>query len=158
MSMSRNLLGSAAVGLILAGCSAVPGSGPRTTDIVHTTESSVYTLVDLNAASDRMITDFVNNHSAEPPVRLPPGRTAGLIGAGDLLHIAIWEANPNGTSLTAEKGGIETTTRVGADGTIGVPYVGRLHAGGHTPAQIEQAVSAKLASEAPGAQVAPCDR
>jgi polysaccharide biosynthesis/export protein len=154
MSMSRNLLGSAAVGLILAGCSAVPGSGPRTADIVQTSTPTAYTLVDLNAASARMITDFVNDHSSEPPVRLPPGRTAGLIGAGDLLHIAIWEANPNGTSLTADKGGIETTTRVGVDGTIGVPYVGRIHAGGRTPAQIEQAVSAKLASEAPGAQVA----
>jgi polysaccharide export outer membrane protein len=154
MSMSYNLLGSAAVGLVLAACSTVPGTGPRTSDIVQTTTSSVYTLVDLNAASDRVITDFVNAHSAEPPIILPPGRTNGLIGAGDLLHIAVWEANPNGTSLTADKGGIETTTRVGVDGTIGVPYVGRMHAAGHTPAQIEQAVGAKLASEAPGAQVA----
>jgi polysaccharide export outer membrane protein len=76
-----------------------------------------------------------------------------LIGPGDLLRVAIWEPNPNGTSLTADKSGIETTTRVGVDGSIGVPYVGRLHAAGHTPAQIEQDIGSRLEHEAPGAQV-----
>jgi polysaccharide export outer membrane protein len=152
MTMSRNLLGTAAIGVALAACSAVPGTGPRTKDIEKV--SSAYTLVDLTPASARTISDFVAAHSVERPIDLPAGRPAGLIGAGDLLRIAIWEANPNGTSLTTDKSGIETTTRVGIDGTIGVPYVGRLHAAGRTPAQIEQDVSARLAHEAPGAQVA----
>jgi polysaccharide export outer membrane protein len=152
MSLSRNLLGTAALGLALAACSTVPGSGPRTSDIEKA--SPAYTLVDLNSDSARAIADFVAAHNVRHPIDLPPGRTLGLIGPGDLLRIAIWEANPNGTSLTTDKSGIETTTRVGIDGTIGVPYVGRLHAAGHTPAQIEQDVSGRLAHEAPGAQVA----
>ena len=152
MNLSRNLLGAAVIGLALAACSAVPGSGPRTSDIER--ETPAYTLVDLNPDVARTISDFVAAHSAQGPINLPPGRTLGLIGAGDLLRIAIWEPNPNGTSLSADKGGLETTTRVGIDGTIGVPYVGRLHAAGRTPAQIERDVSGRLAHESPGAQVA----
>ena len=34
-----------------------------------------------------------------------------------------------------------------------MPYVGRMHAAGHTPAQIEQDIGARLDHEAPGAQV-----
>jgi polysaccharide export outer membrane protein len=152
MSLSRNLLGTAAIGLVLAACSTVPGSGPRTSDIERASPN--YTLVDLNSVSSRMVSDFVARQTVGHPIDLPPGRVNGLIGAGDLLHIAIWEPNPNGTSLTTDKSGIETTTRVAIDGTIGVPYVGRLRAAGHTPAQIEQDVSSRLSSEVPDAQVA----
>jgi polysaccharide biosynthesis/export protein len=152
MSLSGNLVATAAIGLVLSACSTVPGSGPRTSDVERATPN--YTLIDLSEDGARTIADFVARHSAEAPVHLPPGRAPGLIGAGDLLRIAIWESNPNGTSLTTEKSGIETTTRVGIDGTIGVPYVGRLRAAGRTPAQIEQDVGGRLAHEAPGAQVA----
>jgi polysaccharide export outer membrane protein len=152
MSLSRNVLAATVAAWVLAACSTVPGSGPRTSEIERPTPD--YTLVDLSEVAARTITDFVAAHSVEATIYLPPGRAPGLIGAGDLLRIAIWESNPNGTSLTTDKSGIETTTRVGTDGTIGVPYVGRLHAAGHTPAQIEQDVSGRLAHEAPGAQVA----
>ncbi|HEX3991348.1 MAG TPA: polysaccharide biosynthesis/export family protein [Acetobacteraceae bacterium] len=152
MTLSRKLLGTAALGLALAACSTVPGSGPRTGDIERASPN--YTLVDLNPVAARTVSSFVAGQHVERPIDLPPGRVNGLIGAGDLLRIAIWEPNPDGTSLTTEKSGIETTTRVAVDGTIGVPYVGRLRAGGHTPAQVEQAVSARLASEVPDAQVA----
>ena len=47
MSLSRNLLGTASIGLVMAACSSVPGSGPRTSDIERATPD--YTLVDLNA-------------------------------------------------------------------------------------------------------------
>jgi polysaccharide export outer membrane protein len=151
MSRSRTLSGVTAISLALAACSAVPGSGPRTADIERDTQA--YTLVDLNPDTAVKVNAFVTNQRAEAPVDLPPGRAIGLIGAGDLLRIAIWEPNPNGTSLSADKSGIEATTRVGTDGTIGVPYVGRLLAAGRTPARIEQEISARLATEAPGAQV-----
>jgi polysaccharide export outer membrane protein len=144
-------MSAAAISLGVAACSTVPGSGPRTADIERGTQG--YALIDLNPGSAHTVNAFVVNQRAESPVSLPPGRAVGLIGAGDLLRIAIWEPNPNGTSLSADKSGIETTTRVGTDGTIGVPYVGRLRAAGHTPAQIEGEISSRLAHEAPGAQV-----
>jgi polysaccharide biosynthesis/export protein len=135
-------------GLALAACSALPGSGPRTVDIEHGDGS--YTLIDLNAVNVRSVAAV----ATAPKPELPPGRVNGLIGAGDLLKIALWEPNPAGTSLTADKAGIDIAARVGIDGTIGVPYVGRVHAAGRTPAQMERDIQGRLASVSPGAQVA----
>jgi polysaccharide export outer membrane protein len=148
----RGLLGTIALGLAVTACSAVPDSGPRTGDIEK--GAGPYALVDLNPAAARAVSAFVADQRVEAPASLPPGRSPGLIGPGDLLRVAIWEPNPNGTSLSADKSGLETTTRVGIDGTIGVPYVGRLRAGGHTPAQLERDIGGRLAATSPGAQVA----
>lgn len=147
----RRRLGPAsllAAGLALSACSAVPGNGPRTADIERGDGS--YTLIDLNAVNVRSVAVA----ATEPKAVLPPGGANGMIGAGDLLKIALWEPNPAGTSLTADKAGFDITTRVGIDGTIGVPYVGRVHAAGRTPAQMERAIEGRLASVSPGAQVA----
>jgi polysaccharide export outer membrane protein len=152
MTRLHALLSTAAISLAVTACSTVPGSGPRTGDIERGTQA--YALVDLNPDAARAVSAYVVNQRSQGPISLPPGRAVGLIGAGDLLRVAIWEPNPNGTSLTADKSGIETTTRVGTDGTIGVPYVGRLLAAGRTPAQVERSVSSRLEHEAPGAQVA----
>ena len=143
---------TAVLGLALSACSAIPGSGPRTGEIERATPA--YALIDLDTRSAGIVSGFVAAERSEPVVRLPPGRTPGLIGAGDLLKIAIWEPNPNGTSMTTDKSGIETTTRVGIDGTISVPYVGRLRATGRTPGQTEQDIAGRLAHQVPGAQVA----
>jgi polysaccharide export outer membrane protein len=148
----HNLMSTAAISLAVAACSTVPGSGPRTADIERTGQA--FTLINLTPEAARTVNAFVVDQRFEGPVSLPPARAAGLIGAGDLLQVAIWEPNPNGTSLTADKSAIQTNTRVGTDGSIGVPYVGRLRAAGHTPAQIEEEITSRLAHEAPGAQAA----
>jgi polysaccharide export outer membrane protein len=150
--MTRGLLCSAALGLLLTACSTVPGGGPRTADIERATPS--YALIDLTPDTAGLVSSFVAAQRAEPRIGLPAGRTLGLIGAGDLLKIAMWEPNPNGTSLTTDKSAIETTTRVGIDGTISVPYVGRLRAAGRSAAQTEQDIAGRLAHQVPGAQVA----
>jgi polysaccharide export outer membrane protein len=144
----RNIL--LTLSLAVGACSAIPNDGPRATDIERPNPS--YALIDLNPRMASIVTNFVAAQRTEPPIHLPAGQPLGLIGPGDLLKIAIWEPNPNGTSLTSDKTGIETTGRVGIDGTIGVPYVGRLHAAGRTPGQLERDVTGRLAHEAPGAQ------
>lgn len=136
---------------LLAACSAVPGSGPRTGDIER---PGPYVLVELDRGKAATVGAYVKAHAQEPPVSLPPGRPMGLVGPGDLLQVTIWEPNPNGTSLTADKANLQAASRVGTDGTIGVPYVGRVSAAGQTPARIEAAINARLSREAPGAQVA----
>lgn len=141
-----------AAGVALAACSTIPGSGPRTADVEHGDGS--YALIDLNTANVRSFTVAGAAEIAAPPQQLPPGRVNGLIGAGDMLKVALWQPDPAGTSLTADKAGIETAERVGLDGTISVPYVGRLLATGRTPAQMERNIQARLAQISPGAQVA----
>jgi polysaccharide export outer membrane protein len=151
----RNLLCSAAVGLALAACASVPGSGPRTADIENgATTSGPYVLIDVDQNAAQRVSAYAVAQRAEAPIVLPTSRGPGLVGAGDLLRVAIWEPNQNGTSLTADKSGLETIARVEIDGTIGVPYVGRVPVAGHTPAQIEADLRARLASQSPAAQVA----
>lgn len=138
------------ISLLLAGCSTVPGDGPRTADMER--RSTSYALIDLNPDTASIVSNFVAVARKEAAMALPPGRTPGLLGAGDLLKIAIWEPSPTGLSLTSDKTGIETTTRISNDGTLGLPYVGRLRAAGHTPAQIERDIVSRLANQSPGAQ------
>ena len=156
----RAAIGAMALCAMLPACSSIPASGPRTGDIERgvthsgTHLASPYVLVDLTQDKALAVSAFVASQLAQGPVSLPPAHPAGLIGAGDLVKVAIWEPNPAGTSLTNDKSGLETTARVGNDGTISVPYAGRLTAAGRTPAQLERELAGRLTSQSPGAQVA----
>lgn len=135
--------------LALAGCGAIPGSGPRTSTI----EQGSYRLVDLTPATASAIGAAVAAQRVETAVKLPPGKPVGRMGPGDLLQVSIWEPNPAGTSLTTDKSGLTAPTRVAVDGTVSVPYVGRLGAAGETPAQLEHDIANRLSASSPGAQV-----
>lgn len=139
-----------AVLLALAGCGTIPGAGPRTSAI----EQGPYRLVDLTPESAAALGDAAAARRAEAPVVLPAAKPVGRMGPGDLLQVSIWEPNPAGTSLTADRSGLTTPTRVAADGSVSVPYVGRLRAAGETPAQLECDVAGRLSPASPGAQVA----
>ncbi len=156
----RSAISASALTLVLSACSTIPASGPRTGDIERgvtragTQAASPYVLVDLTEDKALTVSTFVANQLAQGPVLLPPAHQPGLIGPGDVIKVAIWEPNPEGTSLTNEKSGLDTTTRVGTDGSISVPYAGRLSAAGRTPAQVERELAGRLAGQSPGAQVA----
>ena len=153
MQSSHSLIASACLAAFLAGCASVPGSGPRTVDIERG-GNGPYTLVDLNANAARTITRHVSEERKQPPIALPPGRPLGFVGPGDMLQVTIWEPNPNGTTLTSDRANVQANMRVGPDGSIGVPYVGRLTAAGRTPAQIEALILGRLSTQIQGAQVA----
>jgi polysaccharide biosynthesis/export protein len=152
-SFRRLAFGGVTLNLLLAACSAIPGSGPYTGDIERSANQP-YVLVDLNRDTAGAVSAFVARSQMEAQIALPPGRPLGRVGPGDLLQIAIWEPSPTGTSLAADRSGIAISTRVGVDGTIGVPYVGRVPVADRTPAQIERDLVARLAHTSPGAQVA----
>jgi polysaccharide export outer membrane protein len=145
------LLASAAAGA-LAACSSVPASGPRTGDIESAAQQ--FTLIDLTQNIATQVAGDTVQHRADGPVNLPPKHAAGLVGAGDVLKIVVWQPNPAAGTMAADKPDLETTTRVGTDGSISVPYAGRLAVASRTPAAIEQALASKLGDQMPGAQVA----
>ncbi|HQT77115.1 MAG: hypothetical protein B7Z80_05110 [Rhodospirillales bacterium 20-64-7] len=149
--LTGSLAGSL-VSLTLAGCSTLPDAGPSAGAIERA--AGRFALIDLTPDLAARVDNFVTRQRAEGPVELPPRRQAGLVGPGDLLKIVIWQPNPAGVSVAADRPGLETNTRVGIDGTVSIPYAGRLKAAGHTPAAIEQAASVRLAAQMPNAQVA----
>ncbi|WP_313330413.1 polysaccharide biosynthesis/export family protein [Sphingobium yanoikuyae] len=100
------------------------------------------------------------------------GQSDAVVGAvhpGDTLEVSIWEAPPaalfstNASSAAYMAEGIQnlTTSRstqlpemlVSPDGTISVPFAGTFTVDGHTPAQIEKEITARLRGKAHMPQV-----
>ncbi|HEX2942273.1 MAG TPA: polysaccharide biosynthesis/export family protein [Rhodopila sp.] len=145
-------LAGSVLSVALAGCGSLPDAGPSAGAIERS--AGRFALIDLTPDIATKVDDFVTGQRAEGPVKLPARRQPGLVGPGDLLKIVIWQPNPAGVAVAGDKPGLETDTRVGIDGTVGVPYAGRVRVAGRTPAAIEQAISAMLAAQMPNAQVA----
>jgi polysaccharide export outer membrane protein len=150
--------------IMLAGCSVLPASGPSATDISdheNSTEASGgYILIDIDervttifAAQPRDSLRFFGDYHPAPELR---------IGVDDAVSITIWEAAAGGLFSAAPgdrtfNAGSRTATLppqiVARDGTVGVPYAGRLTAKGLTPAQLETEIVKRLQGKAIEPQV-----
>lgn len=84
----------------------------------------------------------------------PPGEQR--IGIGDAVQITLWEAGPDGlfSSPVVDRSspGSRTATIpeqvVARDGSITVPFAGRVHVIGRTPPEIERVIVERLADKA----------
>jgi len=157
--------------LILAGCAALPVSGPTGHEIVKGSADPKtnfpFRLVEIN--------DFSALPAALPALRepleeAPPAPPTDLIGPGDILDISVYEA---GVALFTAGGGRNATAaapstgfdgaaqvtrlplmRVDDDGYIRVPYAGRLRAAGETSAQLQSEIRKALLGKSQDPQVA----
>lgn len=146
-------------GMAAAGCSNLPASGPSTADIVNVpSENSqvVFELVDLapaalaalnSRASDSFSSSFGDRR----------GAAESRIGVGDFVAVTIWEAGAGGlfsAPLTTDRftPGSRTATipeqAVARDGTISVPYAGRVRVSGKTAAEVQATIEERLAGKA----------
>lgn len=155
--------------LLLASCASLGSSGPSGKSIksVQGDSTSGIMLVDLN---DQVARQILQNRQARSFAD-----TFGvaqihqqLIGPGDVLDIAIWEAPPAalfGTlSVSSELPGTisgPTTARsadipeqmVDSSGQITVPFVGAVKAVGRSPDQVAREITARLRGKAHDPQV-----
>lgn len=148
----------------LAGCSNLPASGPSTADVVATQAENTgfsYELIDLTPASlavlnSRRIDSFSGSFGDRG------GAVETRIGIGDFVAVTIWEAGAGGlfsAPLTTDRfsPGSRTATipeqAVAHDGTISVPYAGRVGVAGKTAAQIQTAIEERLVGKAIQPQV-----
>lgn len=154
----RRLLAMAGL-LAVAGCAKLPGAGPSTGaiedggDTRAGTVATPYVLIDVDGTTVSRLADATQAAAVPDIDRLPGGQAFGRIGPGDMLKVTLWEPNPNGTTLL-DHPGLDIAARVGPDGSISLPYVGRLRATGRTPAGLEADVRGRLASESHGMQAA----
>ena len=150
---------AAAIVSTLVGCSVLPQAGPTTSDIVNDDggdgQLGGYVLIDVDervasirAAQPRDTLKVFGNRQPAPDVR---------IGVGDAVSVTIWEAASGGLfSAAATAAGISAGSRtatlpdqtVPRDGTIQVPYAGRLQVAGLRPAEVETLVVQKLQGKA----------
>ncbi len=155
--------------LLLAGlagaCTSLGAAGPSSGQI-RKADGAAYTgaqvaLIDLDPVSYKRVAAFEQSRGLAQ--QLGEG-SAGevLIGPGDVLDIAMWEAPP---AVLFGGGGVIPGLDMGAqnrtvvqqvvDGTgiINVPFAGQIEAGGRTPAAIERAIVARLTGRANDPQV-----
>ncbi|WP_454658316.1 polysaccharide biosynthesis/export family protein [Bosea beijingensis] len=145
--------------MALTGCSNLPASGPSAADIIAQPADGAtfgFELVDLTPASLAAIngrgSDSFNGSFGDRS-----GATETRIGVGDFVAVTIWEAGAGGlfsAPLTTDRftPGSRTATipeqGVARDGTISVPYAGRINVAGKTTAQVEATIQERLAGKA----------
>lgn len=153
--------------LLLGGCASLPSAGPLADEVddnaglQESFDAKGYVLVDV---TPRVIAAL----TAEPVAPLFPAdfgtgaASAGaVLGVGDSITIAIWEAGAGGLFTTAPVEGFQPGARnvimpaqvVAPDGTVSVPYAGRIHVAGLQLHQVEDAIQARLAGKAIEPQV-----
>lgn len=149
--------------LIAGGCATLPSSGPTGSEVVSASRESVKlpaTLIELDADT------IAAANNAATPSALASLAAAGAIdriGPGDVLQISVFEI---GTSLfsssaavvsSAEQPAAAGTTlppiTVASDGSIAVPYAGRIIAEGQTTQSLAQLILGRLRGLSEHAQV-----
>lgn len=157
------------VGVILAGCTALPSSGPSSRDIIENSAASVesdrravafdYVLLDISRSvldhvvavgPESFFKSFGSGRGPAPAIR---------VGVGDVVQVSIFEASAGGLFVPAEAGvrpGNFVTLppqTVDRAGTISVPFAGQVPASGRSLPEIQREIEGRLANRAIEPQV-----
>jgi polysaccharide biosynthesis/export protein len=145
---------------LLAGCSVVPSSGFLRSDVETKTSAAlsriqvidVDELVAQQLAAQRKIKLFSDTFASSNLGRMQ------TVGHGDVVEVSIWEAPPAslfGAGTLDARGmisGVRATTlpeqMVNSEGTINVPFAGKVPAAGQTLQAIEAEIIKRLTGKA----------
>ena len=154
----------ATLALAGAGCTSMPSSGPSASTIQGADERSGTSTIQVVEIDDRVARQLQAHRRHDTFAdTLGQAPAAPLkIGNGDALAIDIWEAPPAtlfGTGVAEPRG--PATSRpttlpdqvVDQDGALMVPFVGRIHAAGKLPGEVEAEIERGLKGKANQAQV-----
>lgn len=162
--VSRTVLATclaAALAAAAGGCTSLGTSGPSTGAVQRAGAASYadapIRVVELDdSAVERTAARAQARRFSE--VFGPSAPVGTIIGNGDALDIAVWEAPPSvlfgstapggDTALATARSAAIPQQMVGEDGAISVPFIGRLSVAGQTPAQVERAIVRRLAGRA----------
>lgn len=150
---STKVRGLAVVGTIaavVAGCTLLPATGPSTPEITAPGNGAAltdYVLVNLDQRavdilSQYRVTAFSQRFAAPRPA---PNQQ---VGVGDVLSITLFEAGQGGLFSSEYGARVTFAQKVDSDGSITVPYAGRVKAAGNSPQVVEQRIVAALEGRA----------
>jgi polysaccharide export outer membrane protein len=149
----------------LSACATLPEAGPSTSAVISggtqsTGQASAqgYQFVDLTGQNAAAFNrgDGDSSQAALAFSALAPAAPLGRIGAGDLLQVTLWEADPTGATLLMPPG-LNVSLRVDPTGLIELPYVGSLPVAGRTPLAVQRGIMATLQSQGHDIQAAVLD-
>ncbi|MEO0636001.1 MAG: polysaccharide biosynthesis/export family protein [Pseudomonadota bacterium] len=153
-------------GVLLAGCTALPSAGPSAIDIAMYSSTEVAPQSDVTKPKLQFeVVDVTENVLAALNSRIDNSfsgtfgsqGSAGkiVVGRGDQVVVTIWEAASGG--LFAGPDGASASQLppqpVASDGTIVVPYAGRIRAAGRTTFEIKRTIETALQGKAIDPQV-----
>lgn len=148
--VSKAALAAAVVGM-LAGCTTLPASGPATQDIdppsVNPNATKDYVLVEMN----QQVADIIAGYRVAPFAKkfaAPRPAPGQIVGVGDLLAVQLFEAGQGGLFQSDLGARVAITQRVDTDGTISIPYAGRIKAAGEGPQEVERRIVKALEGRA----------
>lgn len=154
---------------MLSGCATFPGwipsSGPSREQVVEAPDKSPeqsIQLVDVtNEVARRILASQKRSLFSETLGNKEP--LGYIVGPGDVIEISIWESPPAvlfGSAALDPRSGAAAThvsafpeQMVSTDGTINVPFAGRIPASGRSPQQIEADIVNRLTGKANQPQV-----
>jgi len=152
--------------VLLAGCASLPSSGPTAGEIkrgVRDQNELGFKIVEIDGPLVEQITARAAAADAAQPTLSSLAREGrnDVVGPGDVLAIGVYEV---GVSLFGTTGMVDPAARpqtfpevvVDREGTITLPYIGRLEVAGHTTSEIQSMIvrGLKGKSQSPQALVA----
>lgn len=152
----------AAILMLLAGCSTMPSSGPSIGDIEAVGNRPALSIgrdLELIKLDNDKISLFESYRPQTLAGVFPQNRPSPrqTIGIGDVVSVTIFEAAGGGLFSQSDGGGSKYVSlpvqMVQANGTIGIPYAGRLSVTGKTVEEVEADVVSRLDKKAIEPQV-----
>ncbi|MGX5832025.1 polysaccharide biosynthesis/export family protein [Mesorhizobium sp. 43Arga] len=150
---------------LLMGCASLPASGPTATAVINAqgqgADSAPYEVVDITDATLAALRNCPSGDLASQFSRHRPAPSQELT-VGDQIVVTIFEAASGGLFSGSSAQGAATGSShnislpqqtVDRDGSISVPYAGRIIAAGRTPNSLAKAIEARLANKAVEPQV-----
>ncbi len=148
---------------LVSGCSTFGAAGPSTSAVRNARQQSYATkdilVLDVNAGVMARIMAHDRSRTLLETLGESPA-LATVIGAGDTIDVAVWEAAPavlfggagvnlpGGMTPPGGQNSLVQQQVVDVDGQITVPFAGKLQASGHTPMQIEREIVRRLKGRA----------
>ena len=138
-------------------CDLLPSDGPNANGVLSQASRRVkadpaavmrFALVDIDAKIGAAAQQYYQPVFPAVPSVFETAGSFGRAGVGDTLRVSIWELGDSGVFAGKEKRGADFTVQVDVDGSISLPYTGRLRVAGRRLAEIEAAIVASLAGQA----------
>lgn len=157
--------------LALSGCGTYPGwlptSGPSRERIEQKPQTGQIEGIDVVDVNDALARKLADSKRLGRFSTTFAGRASNsyVIGSGDVIEVTIWEAPPallfsamppvplSSAGPSASSGVTLPTQMVASDGTISIPFAGRVEVNGHTTEEIEASIVRHLKDKANQPQV-----
>ncbi|AUX71017.1 hypothetical protein CHX26_14020 [Porphyrobacter sp. HT-58-2] len=153
-------LSAAGLAVLAAGCTSLGAAGPSAGQVTRIAGQAYageqIALIDLDAESRQRIATYERSRGLAQTLG-DAGSAAWLIGPGDALEIALWEAPPavlfgGGAVIPGLDAGAQSRTVVSqvvdSSGAITVPFAGEIMVAGRSTAEVERAIVQRLIGRA----------